>query len=354
MPVRLVAVTGSVGKTSTKGMLGRILRVAGRALVAERSYNNEIGVPLTLLGLDQRHRYCAVEFAMRGPNEIAYLTELARPEVGVITNIGTSHIGRLGSREAIARAKGELLPPLPSTGVAVLNRDDFFFGILSELSTAPVLSFGGHREADVRPEDIHDGGLDGSSFTCVLPAGRAHVSLTVPGLHCVQNALAASAAAHALGLGPDVIAEGLAGYEGEEMRTRIFHSPTGSVVIDDSYNAAPASVEASLRLLAGTQGRRIFVFGGMAELGEEGEDAHRAVGSQVAEAGVHHLILVGELPTLTGEVARAAAVCTSLVSGPEEAVDLLKPKLGRGDTVLIKGSRVARLERVAEGLIGDA
>ena len=353
MPTRIVAVTGSVGKTSTKGMLAPILEAEGATLSAPRSYNNEIGVPLTLLQLTRAHRFCALELAMRGPGEIDYLAKIARPEVGVITNIGSSHVGRLGSREAIAHAKGELLPHLPPTGRAILQCSDRFFGILAELSGAPVLSFGDELEAEVRAEEIDDRGLDGTSFTCVLPTGRVRIVLSEPGAHQVQNALAAAAAAHALGIAPERIAAGLEAYAGAEMRGRVVRTLAGATIIDDSYNAAPVSVGAALRLLHTTSGRKVFVFGGMAELGDESDDNHRIVGAQVAAFGVAHLIVVGELPAITADAAEQAGVATTRLASTDDALELLRRELRPGDAVLVKGSRVAHLERVVEGLVSD-
>ena len=353
MPVRIAAITGSVGKTSTKGMLTPILEAEGHTLSAPRSYNNEIGVPLTLLGLTRNHRFCALELAMRGPNEIDYLTKIARPEVGVITNIGESHVGRLGSREAIAHAKGEILPHLPPSGRAILQRSDFFFGILAELSNAPVLSFGLEPDADVRAADIEDRGLQGTRFTCLLPSGAAHVELTVPGVHQVQNALAAAAAAHALVVAPDRIADGLQAYRGTEMRMRVVEADNGATVIDDCYNAAPVSVQAALELLATAPARKLFVFGGMAELGDEADDNHRIVGRQVAGAGVSHLIAVGDLPKVTAATAEEIGIRTSRVKDAAEALALARDELRPDDTVLVKGSRVVQLERLVEGLASD-
>ncbi len=354
MPARIVAITGSVGKTSTKGMVGTILTAFRSTLVAQASYNNEIGVPLTLLGLNRGHAFCAVELAMRGPGEIGYLAEMARPEVGVITNIGASHVGRLGSREATARAKGELLPLLPPTGAAVLRRSDFFFGILSELSAAPVISFGLEAAAHVRAEGIVDQALRGARFELVLPQARVPVALAVPGLHQVENALAAAAAAMALGVPPEFIAHGLSGYTGGEMRGRLLQAPGEITVVNDCYNAAPDSVRAALRVLAGVPGRRVFVFADMLELGEEGPEDHRAVGLQAAEAGVALLVSVGELSRIAADAAAEQGVQTAGFATPEEAVAALKGELRPGDTVLVKGSRMMRLERVVEGLLSDA
>jgi len=354
MPARLAAVTGSVGKTSTKGMLGAILSAFRSTLVARASYNNEIGVPLTLLELDRSHVFCALELAMRGPGEIDALARMARPEVGIITNIGASHAGRLGSREATARAKGELLPLLPPTGAAVLKRSDFFFGILSELSAAPVISFGIDATADVRAEEIVEGGLEGSRFRLILPDSRVAVTLPIPGRHQIENALAAAAAAHALGAPAEAMACGLSAYQGTEMRGRIFRTRSGATVIDDSYNAAPDSVRAALQVLSTVPGRRLFVFADMLELGEEGPEEHRVVGERAAEAGVAHLLLVGELAALAADSAAERGVAVARFATPEEALAALRVELRPGDTVLVKGSRIMRLEHVVEGLLADA
>lgn len=354
MPARIAAVTGSVGKTSTRSMLGAVLSPLARTVASERSYNNEIGVPLTLFGLDRSHEFGVLEFAMRGPGEIEYLARIAQPEVAVITNIGPSHIGRLGSLEAIAAAKGEVLPLLPRTGTAVLNRDDPFYEGLRSRATCRVVSFGLGPEADVRAEDIELQGLRGTAFRCCLFGDRAKVQLAIPGAHFVLNALAATAAASALGVGLPDIAEGLLAYRGAEMRGLVIESPRGFTVISDCYNASPASVGAALQLLASTEGRRVFVFGDMAELGELGPDAHRRVGLQAAESEVAWMVTVGDLAALAGETAAAQGVRATHVASTAEAIEVLRAKLRPGDVVLVKGSRVMHLEDVVEGLTTDA
>lgn len=354
MPARIVVITGSVGKTTTKEMLSAILCRITRTLVAERSFNNEIGVPLTLLALKRAYEFCVLEFAMRGAGEIEYLAKIAQPEVGVITNIGMSHIGRLGSLEAVAAAKGELLPCLPITGAAVLNRKDRFFDELRERTRARIISFGLHPDADVRSEQVQLHGLQGSTFALRIGAAGARVHLRVPGRHFVENALAAAAAAHALGVGVEAIAKGLSAYEGMPMRGAVIESPRGFSVISDCYNAAPASVEAALELLALSDRRRIFVFGDMAELGEEGPHAHRKVGERSAELGLALLVTVGDLARLAAETASALGVETVSVSSADEALSAVSQRVLPGDVVLVKGSRVMRLERVVEGLTADA
>jgi UDP-N-acetylmuramoyl-tripeptide--D-alanyl-D-alanine ligase len=236
----------------------------------------------------------------------------------------------------------------------VLKRSDFFFGILSELSAAPVLSFGLEEAADVRAEAIEEAGLEGSRFTLVLPGDRVPVTLTVPGRHHLENALAAAGAACALGLGADVIGPGLSAYRGEEMRTRVLRGPRGLTVIDDSYNAAPDSVQAALRLLAQAPGPRVFVFGDMLELGDESVEDHRLVGQWAAEAGVTRLLAVGDLARIAAQSAEERGVPAAAFASAEEALAALREDLPAGGTLLVKGSRLMRLERVVEGLLADA
>ncbi len=199
LDVTIAAVTGSSGKTTTKNLVGAVLRQVGPTLIAPGTENNEIGVPRALLRLNEKHQFCALEMAMRGPGEIAYLAQLARPQIGVITNVGDAHIGRLGSREKAAQAKAELLTELPDDGVAVLNADDFFFGLLSEMTSCPIISFGLDNEADVTATELRPRGLQGTDFTLRAPCGQITVSLKLPGRHNVHNALAGAVAGVAVG-----------------------------------------------------------------------------------------------------------------------------------------------------------
>lgn len=353
MPVRVAAVTGSTGKTTTKDMLGHILRLLGPTVVAEASHNNEIGVPLTLLRVGPEHRFCVLEFAMRGPGEIDYLAEIARPHVGVITNIGQSHVGRLGSREAIAQAKAELLEHVPQTGAAVLNADDFFFSVFTAMSRCPVLSFGFGPEADVGAEDVRDEDLEGVRFRLITPQGEAEVRMGVLGRHNVANALAACAAAGHMGAGLQQMVQALGDYEGAPMRMQRVAGRNGSIIINDAYNASPDSVAAALDVLRSVSGRKILVFGDMLEMGPEGEPAHRQVGRAAAEAGVARLVAVGDLAALAAERAAELGLATDAVEDVAEAAALLAPELQPGDVVLVKGSRAMGLERVVEELADD-
>jgi UDP-N-acetylmuramoyl-tripeptide--D-alanyl-D-alanine ligase len=291
---------------------------------------------------------------MRAPGEIDYLARLARPDVGIITNIGRSHVGRLGSREAIAQVKAEMLSHLPADGVAVLNADDFFFSVFCAMAQSAVVSFGIEaEEADFRAVEIDDGHVDRVSFRMLTPIGEAQVRMQVPGRHNVMNALAAAAAAAQLGAGLEEIAGALEEFAGSEMRMQRVRGAGGSVILNDAYNASPDSVAAALSVLRSAQGRRVFVFGDMLEMGDEGEPAHREVGRLAAEAGVRRLVAVGDLAALAAEEAGRLGVRVSAVSEPEAAAEVLRPELREGDLVLVKGSRGMALERVVEALADD-
>ncbi len=354
-----LATTGSAGKTTTKDMLGSILQLVAPTLVARGTENNEVGVPRLLLELDAGHRFCVVELAMRGPGEIAYLAGLSKPQVGVITNVGEAHVGRLGSREAIAKAKAELLTALPPDGVAVLNADDFFFGLHKEMAPCRVVSFGfGAPPPEVAfhvaGEDLKVRGTDPARFTLRLGTSRVPVTLQLAGRHNVANALAAAAAASAVGADLHAITAGLERCTGSQMRSQVIRSPRGFVVIDDSYNASPTSTPEALKVLGQCAGRRVFVFGDMLELGASAERAHREIGALCAELGVDWLITCGPAAALAAEAAEAAGLQVNCVAEPAEAVALLRDVLGSGDTVLVKASRAMALERVVEGLLEDA
>ncbi len=349
-PARVLAVTGSTGKTSTKAFLDGILSRLGPTLAAAGNENNEVGVPRTLLQLAPEHRFCVLEFGMRGPGEIRYLVEVSHPEIGVITNIGTSHLGRLGGREAVAQAKAELLVALPPEGRAVLNADDFFFGLLREMAPCPVVSFGLGPDAEVRAEEIALRGLEGSDFTLCVAGERLPVSLSLPGRHQVLNALAAAAAAWAVGVSPGDLREGLVGAQGESMRCEVVTLPGPVTVINDAYNASPSSVAAAVELLASLSGRRILVLGDMLELGQFAEAEHRKVGRQVARAGIEGMVTVGPGAAGAAETARETGLPALAVNTPAGALAALRTLLRPGDTVLVKASRSMHLEEIVEGL----
>jgi len=348
---RVLAITGSVGKTSAKGMLGAILERLGPTVTARASYNNEIGVPLTLLELEPEHRFCVLELATRNPGDIAYLAGLARPEVGVVTGIGTSHLVRFGTREAIARAKGELLERLPPHGAAVLPQDEDFRDLLTGLAPCRVTTFGRTPEADVWAAVGQSGELRGLAVTLHAGGESQDLRLRVPGSHNALNAAAAAAAALAVGADLQGAAEGLAAFDGVEMRCRIVPGVRGTTVIDDAYNAAPDSVRAALELLATAPGRRLFVFGDMLELGEAGPAAHEAVGELAAELGVARLYALGELAERSVEAAGKLGVPGEHFGSGDDLLAALLADLRAGDMILVKGSRAMHLERIVRGIV---
>lgn len=351
--VTVVAATGSVGKTTTKNMIGSILARHGPTLVAPGNLNNEVGVPRVLLSLTAQHQYCVVELAMRGPGEIGYLARMASPQVGVITNVGETHLGLLGSRDAIAQAKAELLEALPDEGRAVLNADDFYYNLFAELSPCPTVSFGQAPQADVRIEYVKLRGLEGAGFVLQIGAESVPVQISLPGRHNVTNAAAAAAAVWAVTGSTDKMAAGLVSCPTEEMRTEVGHTPQGATVINDAYNAAPRSVVAVLEMLAQLPGRKIFVFGDMLELGPAAEEEHRRIGRLCVEQDIYWLIGVGRWATLAVEEAAAGGLRADVAENAEEAVALIRPELIASDVVLVKASRALALERVVEGLMTD-
>ncbi len=348
--VTVIGVTGSAGKTTTKDMIGSIVGLSAPALVAPHTENNEIGVPRTLLNLDDEHQYCVLEMAMRGPHEIEYLASIASPQIGVITNIGRTHIGRLGSQEAIAQAKAELLNSLPAQGTAVLNADDFYSPLLTEMATCRVISFGTSPEAQVRATDIRLRGLEGVDFTLQIGAETIPVSMNLPGHHNILNAAAAAAAAWAATGTTTHIAQGLLSCVGEAMRWERHQAPEGAVIINDAYNASPISVAAALEVLGQVAGRKIFVFGDMLELGETSEDEHRRVGQLCTQQGIDWLITLGRWAPLAAAEAESAGLRTDVADSPHQAAQLIKAQLTADDVVLVKASRKIGLEKVAEEL----
>lgn len=349
----VLAVTGSTGKTTTRDMLATVLRLDRPTLSSVATENNEIGVPRTLLQLTDQHEAVVLEFAMRGTGEIAQLAEIARPQIGVITNVGVSHIGLLGSREAIAAAKAELVEALAPDGRAVLNADDPNVARMATLARCPTITYG-LGEADIRAENV-ESGPESASFGLTVLGEKADVWLPVPGRHNVHNALAAAAAAHAAGVSLDTIRAGLDSYEGMPMRARIVQGKGGVIVLDDTYNASPDSVRAALDMLQDitTGGKRVAVLGPMLELGDSAATEHQEVGRAVAQAGVHTLITVGELAREIAAGAEQGGLARDHIretASNDEALDVLQRDLSSGDAVLVKGSRAAGMEEIVRGL----
>ena len=349
----LAAVTGSNGKTTVKEMLAEMLRAAvgeDAVLATVGNLNNDIGVPITLLRLRDRHRYAVIEMGMNHPGEISYLTQLARPTVALVTNAGAAHIGEVGSREAIARAKGEIYAGLDATGVALINADDDFAQFWRDLNRGRrVIEFGIDRPAAVNAQ--FELSAAGSLMSVSTPDSAYIAQLQVPGLHNVRNALAAAAAGYALGIAPAFAAGGLAAYAGTEGRLERKTARGGATLIDDTYNANPDSVRAAIAVLAAAAGKRVLVLGDMGELGEAGAALHAGTGEDARRAGIDHLLTLGEL---SEAATRAFGSGARHFRKLDELCSALDRLLGRDTTVLVKGSRFMRMERVVERFVNGA
>ena len=351
--VPVIGVTGSNGKTTTKEMTARVLSGMGPILKTEENHNNEIGVPLTLLGLERRHRAAVVEMGMRGPGQIARLAATAQPTVGVITNVGPSHIEFLGSIAGVAQAKAELIQALPADGFAVLNADDPLVRAMSEKTSARVVTFGLNDRAVVRAERVEYRGLEGTRFMLRWPGDRVPVMLKLPGRHQVYNALAAAAVAWCLGLDGRAVQQGLLDIR-TEMRMALKRLGQGVLLIDDAYNASPLSMRSALESLGDVRGkRRVAVLGGMLELGEMAESAHREMGVIVAGTGVELLVAVGDEAKWIVEGAIGAGFdpgrCVWFADA-QKAAEAVPSWAAAEDVILVKGSRGFRLERVTSAL----
>lgn len=345
----LIAITGSNGKTTVKEMLASILRqVAGEpgVLATAGNLNNDIGMPLTLLRLTAAHRYAVVEMGMNHLGEISYLSSLARPDIALINNAGTAHIGELGSVDAIARAKAEIFEGLDEAGIAILNSDDAFVDYWRGLVRGKrVVDFGLDKQTAVSAR--YELAVCASLVTFRTPDEEFVATLGMPGLHNVKNALAAVACAYALNIPSAAIASGLAAYAGVKGRLQRKRHPCGALVIDDTYNANPESMRAAIAVLAAYPGHTFFVMGDMGELGANAEAMHVSIGEFAKRAGVHAMLALGELSAAAvrgfGEGARH-------FSSVDELVGALSGALEHGSTVLVKGSRFMRMERVVEAL----
>lgn len=346
-----VGITGSIAKTSTKEAVGAVLAVRFRTLRSEGNENNEIGLPLTVLRLDRSVEALVLEMGMYVGGEIADLARIGRPQIGVVTSVQPVHLSRIGSIEAIERAKSELVEALPAGGTAVLNADDERVARMADRTAARVLTYGFGPAAEVTAEAVESAAVAGMRFVLRTPAGRRPIALPSLGRHAVHNALAAAAVGTAAGLGLDEIVAGLAvpppaTHRGDLIRL-------GDVtILDDSYNAAPASMGAALAVLAGLPGRRVAVLGEMLELGAGHEAGHLQVGG-LAAAVVDLLIVVGRGAEPIGRAARAAGMPAGRVievADRQAALEALRPRLAPGDVVLVKASNGIGLGRLIEDL----
>lgn len=346
-PVRIIGITGSVGKTTTKEIVAAVLSQRYDTLKSESNLNNEIGLPLTLLRLRPRHQRAVVEMGMYARGEIAQLAAIARPHIGVVTNVGPTHLERLGSLEAIADAKAELVEALPPEGTAVLNADDPIIAGMARRTPAHVFTYGLSPEANLWADDINSLGLDGVTFRLHYRSETLQVKVPLLGRHSVHTALAAAAVGLVDNLTWQEILDGLQ-EPGGQLRLVVVSGINGSTILDDTYNASPDSMLAALNLLDDLNGRKIAVLGGMLELGEYEAEGHVKVGVRAA-AVVNGLITVGQLGRIIGGAALEAGLAPENVffaMDNAQAIDRLREIIQPGDTILIKGSRALQMEEV--------
>ena len=348
----VLALTGSNGKTSVKTLLHAILAGVGHAYANPGNRNNELGMPLALIEQPEDAEYAVYEMGAGQPGDIGYLADIARPQVALVNNVGPAHLERLGSLLGVAQTKGAIYAHLPVDGVAVINADDAFAPWFADhiVSGQPILRFGLEQPADVRARKL---ALDaeGSVFEIGIGGDWRALRLALPGRHNIANALAAAAMAHAVGVGLDDIVAGLAAVSPVAGRLQSRPLPSGAALIDDSYNANPASTFAAIAALAQRPAPRWLVLGDMRELGPEADALHADVGRRAREAGLEHLVAVGE---------HSRAAVAAFGKGGEHYADqpsliaALAPRLGAGATVLVKGSRGSRMDRVVAALCGTA
>ncbi len=346
LPLQVLAITGSNGKTSTKDFVASILARRHCVTKTDGNFNNHVGLPRTILGANREHEFAVWELGMNHPGEIAALSRIAAPDAAIITNVGIAHIEFLGSREAIAQEKGALAETVGLGGFVILNADDEFSASIAQRTRGRVI-FAGINAGTVRAVDVEQSST-GSEFTVLEGAHRCRAKLPVPGLHMVQNAMLAIAAARAFGVSLEDCAAGLASAPLTKARLQM-REIKGVQFIDDSYNANPDSMKAALRTLVELEadGKRIAVLGKMFELGAESQRGHREVGETAAALGIDHLIALGDDDMV--QAAQSAGLENSaLVKNASEAAERLSEIVSAGDLVLIKGSRSARTELVLE------
>ncbi len=354
--VPMVAVVGSVGKTTTKEMTASILSTAGSCLKNPGNLNNHIGLPLSVLNLEDHHRFAVLEMGANAPGEIALLTEISRPQAAVLTRLGWAHLEGFGGLETLVNEKGSVLDGLPESGWCALNAEDRYFRELQDRAPCRVVSFG-LNEGEVRASEISIG--EQTSFTIHALEGEERIHLRCFGVHFVENALAAVAVSLPLGISLEQAAEGLNRWQPPEMRGRIIKPEQDVFFIDDTYNANPLSVETALENLARQrkEGVTIAVLGEMKELGDYYREGHILVGQRVAELGIDFLVAVGPASELVGNGAKEAGMNPEhiiLCLEEDTAVKTLSGLITKGVWVLFKGSRAARMERILEALLPES
>jgi UDP-N-acetylmuramoyl-tripeptide--D-alanyl-D-alanine ligase len=353
LPVSVVAITGSNGKTTTKELTAAVVARRYPTLASRGNFNNEIGVPLSLFALDATHRWAVLELGMNHAGEIDRLARMCRPDIGVITNIGPVHLEGLGSMEAIMAAKGELLAHLPRGGVAILNADDPRVLQMERPAAVTPLLFGLSPSAQIRGQAVRLEGM-ATAFQLVLPGGSLPVRIHAPGRFMVFNALAAAAVGHALGLAGEEIKAGLESFQPIGGRMLLLETRRGIHIIDDSYNANPVSMKAAAETLAALRRDRPghLVCGDMLELGESATALHRSLGGHIAGFGFAGLYATGRFAAALADGAAAAGMAPAHIftGSRTELLKALTQRLRAGDWVLVKGSRGMAMETLVKNL----
>ena len=349
----MVAVAGSNGKTTAKEMTAAILSRMGLCMATHGNLNNHIGVPVTLMRLEASHRSAVIEMGANAIGDVAALMRIARPTVGLITNAGAEHLEGFGNLDGVAKGEGETVSCLGADGTAIINADDAYAGYWRGISGAKrIVTFGVHAPADFTAKNLFQGierGEFATRFTLISPLGERAIMLKAGGAHNIGNALAAAAAASAAGASLEDIAAGLADFRAVAGRLQLKAGPRGSWIIDDSYNANPSSVRAAMEVLRTLSGVTWLVLGDMAELGESSQDSHAHIGSYARDCGIKRLFAMGPLSSRAVETFGSGG---EWFADAESLTRRLQAELTPGVTVLIKGSRINRLERVVQGLTG--
>lgn len=348
MPAKVIALTGSAGKTTTKNMLAAIFAAVGPTLATQKNNNNEVGVPMTLLQLTPEHAWAVIEVGANSPGEIDRNAKVIEPDTALVLMIAEVHVEGMGTADNIAREKGALYKHIYHGGMAILPRDDVYFPLFNDLAQSHhILTFGFSPKAQIRGENIRFTD-DGHSHAIVMtPEGKFELELRLLGRHNIYNALAATAVGVANGVPLDKIAQALSTVEPADKRLKVYTGHNHAKLIDDCYNGSPVGILAALEILASYPGEKIWVFGDMGELGEKSEHYHRLVGEKAREFGIDHVYAVGEQSLITLQSFGKGGLH---FNSKEDLVEALKPKLHDQMTVLIKGSRSKKLETITEAL----
>ena len=353
--IPFVCVTGSVGKTTTKDMVAAVLGEKYRVLKTDGNFNNDIGLPLTLLRLEREHEICVLEMGMNHAGEIEYLSEIVEPDVALITNIGDSHIEHLGSREGIFKAKCEIFSHMKPGGLAILNGDDQWLTTLRERLPVPTLFVGEGSGLDYRADEIESDGRSRLSCRISTPADTFRADIPALGAHMIYPALMAAAVAERFGMTGEEITRGIQAFLPTKMRMDIMRLADDVVVLNDSYNASPQSMRAAAAVLGDAQGRRVAIVGDMLELGENSAMFHQAVGASFGEYGAHCVIAIGQLARHIADGARDAGVPEVYhFDSREGAMPIVLSQLRPGATILVKASRLMAFEKIAAALAEES